>query len=158
MPAILPRRVIGGLGLVALLVLGACANLPNAADILPGYPAGRTYTEAEAHATLALVAERRALWGKRWAAATARCHERFLASACESDVRAERRVVEAELDRVSLEAGRALREHQAIARNAREASSRQAPGSVATGAADDGREESLHGILEAARSGKATRR
>lgn len=126
-----PWRAAGGRRLLpclhCLLVIGvlallsACASAPELARIFPGHPPGRAYTEAQAHETLELVARRRALWNERWAAALARCHGRFLASDCAGRVQAERRAVEAELDRVALQARRALREHAAIQRNAEQA-------------------------------------
>jgi len=106
---------------LALALFAGCASTPDPAIIMPGHPPGRTYTEEEARDTLELVAQRRAQWEARWAAARARCHGRFLASDCESRVHAGRRVVEDELDRIALQARRALREHAAIERNAREA-------------------------------------
>lgn len=104
-----------------LASIAGCASTPDPAILMPGHPPGRTYTEEQARATLERVEQRRAQWEARWSAALARCHGRFLASDCESRVHAERRVVESELDRIALQAQRALREHAAIERNAREA-------------------------------------
>lgn len=107
--------------LVAVFLLAGCVSTPDPAILIPGHPQGRTYTEAQARETLERVDQRRAQWQLRWSAAMARCHGRFLASDCELRVHAERRVVETELDRVALQARRALREHEAIERNSREA-------------------------------------
>ncbi len=129
--------------LAAVVLLAGCASTPDPAILLPGHPQGRAYTEAQARETLELVGQRRTQWQARWSAAMARCHGRFLASDCESRVHAERRVVETELDRVALQARRALREHAAIDRNAQEAGGR------GEGAAD--RESAaVRGILEPA--------
>jgi len=114
------RHPVNALALVVALLAG-CASTPDPAVIMPGHPTGRAYTRGEARETLDLVAQRRAQWEERWAAALARCHGRFLASDCESRVHAERRVVEGELDLIALQARRALREHAALDRNAREA-------------------------------------
>jgi len=109
--------------LSALLVvlLAGCASTPDPALIMPGHPLGRTYTEAQAEETIDEVQSLRERWEARWSAGLARCHGRFLASDCSSRVHAERRVVEDELDRIAVQARRALREHQAIERNARQA-------------------------------------
>jgi hypothetical protein len=106
---------------LASVLLAACASTPDPAILMPGHPPGRAYTRDEARDTLELVAQRKSQWEARWSAAIARCHGRFLASDCESRVHAERRVVETELDRIALQARRALREHEAVERNAREA-------------------------------------
>lgn len=125
--------------LVGVVLLAACVSTPDPAALMPGHPQGRTYTEAQARETLELVGQRRERWELRWSAARARCHGRFLASDCESQVDAERRVVETELDRVALQARRALREHGAIDRNAREAGER---------GDTDGAPAALRGIIE----------
>jgi hypothetical protein len=114
------RHPLPVLILVAALLAG-CASTPDPSVLMPGHAPGRSYTRDEARETLELVAQRRAQWEARWSAALARCHGRFLASDCESRVHAERRVVETELDRIALQARRALREHEAVARHAREA-------------------------------------
>lgn len=106
---------------LVVVLLAGCAGTPDPAILMPGHPPGRSYTQAQARDTLERVEQRRTQWQERWSAALARCHGRFLASDCESRVHAERRVVETELDRIALQAQRALREHAAIERNAREA-------------------------------------
>ena len=118
--------------LVAALSAG-CASTPDPAILMPGHPPGRAYTQDEARETLDTVAQRRDQWEARWSAAIARCHGRFLASDCESRVHAERTVVETELDRIALQATRALREHAAIERNAREAGVRVDDGAALRG-------------------------
>ena len=110
-----------GLSVLAVALLASCASTPDPAILMPGHPQGRTYTEAQARETLEQVDGLRGQWQARWSAALARCHGRFLASDCESRVHAERRVVEAELDRIAVQSRRALREHHAIDRNVREA-------------------------------------
>lgn len=127
--------------LAAVVLLAGCVSTPDPAILLPGHPQGRAYTEAQARETLELVDERRQQWEARWSAAIARCHGRFLASDCESRVHAERRVVETELDRVALQARRALREHAAIERNAQEAGH----------GGREGEPAAVHGIIEPAK-------
>jgi hypothetical protein len=151
-PTAKPLRAALVAGFVA--IVAACASPPDVETLMPGYPPGRTYTEAQARAALEAVDSLRSRWETRWSAATARCHGRFLASDCVGRVDAERRVVTDELDRVALEATRALREHAAVERNADEARRRAEAADGAAGGPRDGasgrapEDRALRGIAE----------